>query len=611
MNVTNAGNYTVVITSPYGSITSAVATLTVAAPAAITHQPSTQTVAVGSNPTFSVAVAGSGPFDYEWYFDSTNLVQSGSNNTLALFGVSTNNTGSYTVIITNAFGSVTSQVATLTVALPPTVIVQPGSQTNLAGTTVNFNVTAGGIGPFTYQWQFNGTNFPNNIITTVAGKSTSGFSGDGGGATNASLSNPSGVAFDLPGNLYIADRDNNRIRKVDTNGIITTVAGNGNATYAGDGGKATNASLYTPARINLDVFGNLYISDQSNSRIRKVGTNGIITTVAGSGNSAYAGDGGLAVYASLAAPCGVSFDVSGNLFIGDIGNNRIRKVDGNGIITTVAGNGLGQYAGDGGMATNASLYAPFGVAFDASSNMYIPEGGRIRKVDTNGIITTVAGGGVGGDGSAATNASLSGPQGVAFDASGNLYIADWGHDRIRKVDTTGIITTVAGGGSSQPGDGGPATNASLILPTCIAFDVSGNMYVAGYLDNRIHEVHFTGFPTLLLTNVSGTNAGNYSVVISSPYGSVTSVVATLTVIVPPQIITSGTNFGFTTNQSGNQSGFGFNLSGTVSQTIVVDGSTNMLDWTPLFTNTVGTNSVYFFDPTSTNLPGRFYRARLQ
>ena len=152
-----------------------------------------------------MAVAGSGPFGYEWYFAGTNLVQSGTNSTLTLPNVSTNNAGNYTVVVTNNYGSVTSQVATLTVAFPPSVTIQPASQTNLPGTTVSFSVAVDGTGPFTYQWQFNGTNLPNNIITTVAGNGSNSYSGDGGAATNASLYYPSGVAFDASGNLYIAD----------------------------------------------------------------------------------------------------------------------------------------------------------------------------------------------------------------------------------------------------------------------------------------------------------------------------------------------------------------------------------------------------------------------
>jgi sugar lactone lactonase YvrE len=479
---------------------------------------------------------------------------------------------------------------------------------------VSFGVTVAGVGPFTYQWLFNGINFQNNIITTVAGKNSVGYSGDGGPATNASLNSPSGVAFDAFGNLYIADQTNNRIRKVDTNGNITTVAGKSFSGYSGDGGPATNAYLYLPSGVAFNASGNLYIADQKNNLIRKVDTNGIITTVAGGGTPTYPsiGDGGAATNASLSVPTGVTFDAFGNMYIADRYNHRIRKVDTAGNITTVAGKSLG-YSGDGGIATNATLALPFGVAFDAFGNLYIADSNnqRIRKVDTNGIITTVAGkngSGYSGDGVAATNATLSFPFGVACDAFDNLYIADRNNNRIREVDSNGIITTVAGNGSSgYSGDGSAATNASLNLPIGVAFDSSGNLYIADQNNERIREVHFAGSPTFALTNVSVTNAGNYTVVITSPYGSVTSAVASLTVTVPrtpPQIIASGTNFGFATNQ------FGFNISGAFGQTIVVDGSTNLVDWTPLFTNTAGNIPFYFFDPVATNFPWRFYRARL-
>ncbi len=597
VSVNKAGNYSVIITSQYGSVTSAVATLTVAAPPAIIIQPASQAVAVGTNASFTVAVAGSGPFDYEWFYAGTNLLQSGTNSTFTLVGVSTNNAGNYSVAISNAYGSVTSRVATLTFALPPVVTIQPVSQTNLAGTAVSFGiaVTAVNAGPFTYQWQFDGTNLPNNIITSVA---------------VGNLGYPNGMAFDTFGNLYVADYSS-IIRRVDANGIITSVAGkSGVQGFSGDGGAATNAILGGPTGVAFDAFGNFFYADYINCRIRRVDTQGIITTVAGNGSATYAGDGGAAINASLNEPSGVAFDPFGNLFIADFGNSRIRKVDANGIITTVAGKVTSGFSGDGGAATNASLLNPSRVAFDASGNLFISDGGnsRIRKV-ANGIITTVAGknvSGYSGDGGMATNASLYYTKGVACDAAGNLFIADGGNSRIRKVATNGIITTVAGGGSVNPGNGGAATNVSLSYINDVAFDAAGNLYISTQNDSRIREVHFAGYPTLVLTNVSATNAGNYSVVVTSPYGSVTSSVVSLTVIVPPRIVTSGTNFGFTTNGSG----FGFNLGGVVGQTVVVEGSTNLVDWTSLFTNTVDTNSVYFFDPTATNFPGRFYRARL-
>jgi sugar lactone lactonase YvrE len=426
----------------------------------------------------------------------------------------------------------------------PTITTQPASQTNLAGTSVSFSVGAGGASPFSYRWQFNGSNLPNNIITTVAGNGNNFYSGDGGAATNTALYVPCGVAFDAAGNLYIADTLNGRIRKVGNNGIITTVAGGG---AGGDGGPATNASLAFPGFIVLDTSGNLYIDDNSNQRIRNVDTNGIITTVAGNGVLGYSGDGGPATNASLhlapGAPCGVALDAVGNLYIGDAGNNRIRKVDTKGIITTIAGNGSSGYSGDGGTATNASLSSPSGVVFDPAGSLYIADqaNNRVRKVDTNGIITTVAGNGsatFAGDGGAATNASLYAPSGLASDGAGNLYISDEFNNRIRNLDNNGIITTVAGNGSeAYGGDGGAAVSASLFQPIGLCFDAAGNLYIADEGNNRIRKLWlYPTYPTLRLLNVGATDAGNYAVVVTNSYGSVTSAVAALTVLLPPSIL---------------------------------------------------------------------------
>jgi len=496
----------------------------------------------------------------------------------------------------------------------PTITTQPASQTNLAGSNVTFTVAVDGTGPFSYQWQLNGTYILTNIITTVAGNGTNRYGGDGGAATNASLNDPTGVVLDGSGNLYIADRSNQRVRKMDPNGIITTVAGNGATNFSGDGGAATNAGLYYPSGVGLDAAGNLYIGDQGHYRIRKVDTNGIITTVAGNGTSGYAGNGGQATSAKLAQTAGVALDGAGNLFIAGLNDNVVRKVDINGIITTVAGTGVaGPFSGDGGAATSATLDDPYDVALDASGNLYIADSGdyRIRKVNPSGVINTVAGssgpfGFFYGDGGAATNAGLYWPSGVVLDFFGNLYMADSLHNRIRKVDTNGIITTVAGGATQgYSGDGGAATAAGLFDPSGVTLDASGNLYIADTANNRIREVHFAGYPTLTLTNVSTNNAGNYTVVVTSPYGCVTNLIATLTVLVPPQIMTGDGFFGVVGNQ------LGFNVSATAGQTIVVDGSADLVNWTPLCTNTAGGNPFYFCDPCWTNFPWRFYRARMQ
>ncbi len=280
------------------------------------------------------------------------------------------------------------------------------------------------------------------IITTVAGNGTSGYSGDGGQATSAMLSGPEGLALDSAGNIYIADTGNNRIRKVTAStGIITTVAGNGASGYSGDGGQATSASLYYPYSVAFDAAGNLYIADEQNHRIRKVtASTGVITTVAGNGTAGYSGDGGQATSAELNFRWGLALDSAGNLYIADCMNNRIRKVTAStGIITTMAGNGTAGYSGDGGQATSAELYYPAGLALDSAGNLYIADdtNNRIRRVTASaGIITTVAGNGTAGysgDGGQATSAELYYPSGLALDSAGNIYIADTMNHRIRVV----------------------------------------------------------------------------------------------------------------------------------------------------------------------------------
>ena len=348
-------------------------------------------------------------------------------------------------------------------------------------------------------------------ITTVAGTGTAGFSDDGGSATGARLNYPRGVAVDGSGNLYIADQDNHSIRKVDTAGTITTVAGTGTGSFGGDGGQATAAGLNKPNSVALDGSGNLYIADWYNHRIRKVDTAGTITTVAGTGSYGFSGDGGQATAAQLFFPESVAVDGSGNLYIVDTSNRRIRKVDTAGTITTFAGTGTNGFSGDGGQATAAQLNRPRGAAADGSGNLYIADqyNRRIRKVDTAGTITTFVGvgtGGFGGDGGPATGALLYFPR-VTVDGSGNLYIADASNHRVRKVDTAGTITTVAGTGTSgTSGDGGPATEAQLNLPSGVAVDGSGNLYIADTSNHRIRKVDSSG----IITTFAGTGTAGFS-----------------------------------------------------------------------------------------------------
>jgi len=283
-----------------------------------------------------------------------------------------------------------------------------------------------------------------NIITTVAGNGSEGYSGDNGPAVSAEIYGPVGVAVDAIGNIFIADCYNHRIRKVDTNSIITTVAGNGSEDYAGDNGPAVSSKINYPSGVAVDATGNIFIADYYNHRIRKVDTNGIITTIAGNGSGGYSGesggysgDNGPAVSAGLSYPTGVAVDVTGNIFIADNGNSRIRKVDTNGIITTIAGNGSGGYSGDNVPAVSAGLSSPNGISVNATGNIFIADyfNNRIRKVGTDGIIYTIAGNGIqgySGDNELAVS-EISHPSDVAVDATGNIFIADYGNHCIRKV----------------------------------------------------------------------------------------------------------------------------------------------------------------------------------
>ena len=476
------------------------------------------------------------------------------------------------------------------------------------------------------------------IITTVAGNGTKGFSGDGGPAQNASLALPMDVAVDAAGNLYIADRDNNRIRKVTPNGIISTFAGNGNLSYGGDGGLATQAALYNPQGVRVGPDGYVYIADMGNCRIRRVGppncgpSTCIISTVVGSGEFGYSGDGGPALSAALKNPTGLGFDSAGNMYVADAGNQVVRRVVNgrieafagggtvgliggigdngpaigsvlrfpqtvavdnigavyitdtqqrrlrkvvNGIITTVAGTGIAGSGGDGGPAALADMYFPYGVAIHPSGGLWISTTSdlaaptrlsRVRKVDSALIIDAAVGGGLGdgapagdvlvdprgsdtaagagplpdlyfadginnviryvdgsdgtihvlagngtagysGDGGLAINARLKTPLDVAVDAQkGYVYIADTSNNAVRRVDANGIVTTVAGTGlRGFSGDGGPAAQAQVAGPTGIAVDANGALYIADFNNNRVRKV-VNG----IISTVAGSGQSGYN-----------------------------------------------------------------------------------------------------
>lgn len=335
------------------------------------------------------------------------------------------------------------------------------------------------------------------IINLFAGTGATGFSGNGGAATSAQLAGPYGVAVDATGNVYIADFVNHQIRKVNTSGIISTFAGQPALGFSGDGGAATSAQLNYPMGVAADAAGNIYIADNGNNRIRKVNTSGIISTFAGTGVGGFSGDGAAANLAQINAPTGVATDAAGNVYIVDANNDRIRKVNTSGIISTIAGTGVGGFSGDGAAATLAQLNNPSGVTVDAAGNIYIADmtNQRIRKINTSGIISTYAGvgtAGFSGDGGLATSAQINYPRGLAIDALGNVYIADATNHRIRVINTSSIISTAAGTGTlGYSGDGGLATSAQINYPRGVAFDAAGNVYIADSDNNRIRKITST------------------------------------------------------------------------------------------------------------------------
>ncbi len=339
----------------------------------------------------------------------------------------------------------------------------------------------------------------NGEVTTLAGDGTCGYAGDGGPAIAAKFCNIYGLTVDHDGNVYVMDGGSSRIRRIDTAGMITTVAGNGqrgNYEGEGDGGPATEARIGLSFNITVDAKGDVYFVD--GNRIRKFTPGGDIESIAGQTDPNFLGDGGPAVEASLRDPGGLAFDASGALLIADSGNWRVRRIE-NGIITTVAGNGGYGTSGDGGPASEASMLDARGLVFDRQGNLYFSDHGanRVRKIDVGGTITTVAGGtapGFAGDGGPAVDALLDGPEDLAVDDLGNLYVADSGNDRVRRINVDGTIETIAGGGpESAAEDGIPATAAFVPRPSGVSFDDAGNLYVTqGDYFGKIRRIDLSG-----------------------------------------------------------------------------------------------------------------------
>ena len=382
-------------------------------------------------------------------------------------------------------------------------------------------------------------------IGTIAGTAERDFIGDGGTVVQARLNVADGVAVDGAGAVYFADRDNHRIRRVDPSGAITTIAGTGQPGFSRDGGPAVQARLDGPAGVALDGAGAVYFADLGNHRIRRVDPSGIITTIAGTGQPGFSGDGGSAVQARLNVPVGVAVDGTGAVYFADSGNHRIRRVDPSGIITTIAGTGEPGFSGDGGPAVRAQLGGPSGVAVDGAGGVYFVDrnNDRVRRVDPSGVITTIA-----RNRRITVNHGSAGMEGVAVDGAGAVYFIDPINDRIRRVDPSGVITTIAGpvvagrgegtasgagavyladpyyhrirrvyppgasgtiAGTGEPGfsgDGGPAVQARLNGPNSVAVDRAGGVYLADRDNHRIRRVD----PSGIITTIAGTGERGFS-----------------------------------------------------------------------------------------------------
>jgi len=329
---------------------------------------------------------------------------------------------------------------------------------------------------------------PSGVVTTLAGSGIGAYAD--GNTTAASFYKPHGVAVDASGNVFVADKNNHRIRKITASGSVTTIAGSGTATF--DDGFGSSASFYNPTGVAVSASGNLYISDENNHRIRKITPTGLVTTIAGSGNFSFSN--GIRDAASFSRPSGISIDRSENLYVADIENNRIRKITMAGVVTTLAGNTFSD-----GPSDVSTYYNPHGVAVDDAGNVYVADtrNSRIRKISPEGVSSTIAGSIVNGyaDGTG-TNASFYGPSGVSLDSAGNMYVADRTNHMIRKISTTGVVTTFAGGYGYSDGIG---TNARFASPTSVAIDASGNVFVADSYNNRIRKIT----PAGLVTTIAG------------------------------------------------------------------------------------------------------------
>ncbi|HTB31110.1 MAG TPA: T9SS type A sorting domain-containing protein, partial [Bacteroidia bacterium] len=524
------GSYKVTVTDKNGCISPADSTsITQPNPVTVRASQLTPVSCNGSNTGIASAIVSGGtlPYAYAW------------SNAMSAASISGLSAGTYSVTISDSCGN--TATASVVITQPTTLAISIAS--------AQYPLCYGGSGSATANPASGGT--PIGIINTIAGNGTFGHTGDGGPATAAELANPPGATADAEGNIFIADQFNFEIREINySTGVITTVAGNLSAGYNGDGIAATAAELNYPSDVAIDAAGNIFIADQNNSRIRKVDhSTGIITTVAGTGTAGYNSDGIAATAAKLYYPQSIAVDAAGNIFIADAYNNRIRKVDySTGIISTIAGDGTPAYNGDGIPATTAEVNGPTGIVVDASGNIFISDynNQRIRKIDhSSGYISTVAGDGIFGDngyGILADSAELAYPTNIAVDFQGNIFIANDDDETVARVDySSGLISNVAGDRNyGYTGDGGPATAAETGQPWDVKITPLGSIIIADLDNNAIREVKNY---TYLWTPSGGTgitatglSAGVYTITATDGNGCTASASVNITQPAPLSVL---------------------------------------------------------------------------